>query len=126
MAFDGCSQLEGSHGLDGCSGFIVSRHVTSLSKDQLAEGEGRANQEEKVPSKPNRHGRSRYGLAHRYGTTLSDLYTHSWRRTPEASWRWIPKILALGEVGYLARRGEVRRLGSTARIVRRVRDPEPL
>lgn len=45
-------QLEGSQGLDGCVGFIVSKHLASPIEDRSVESVGRANQEDKVSSKP--------------------------------------------------------------------------
>lgn len=72
------------------------------------------------------HGLSRDGPAHRYGTQLPDLYAHSWRQIPNASWLWIPKHGCVDELGFVAMESEVIRLGSWARTVRRVRDPPPL
>ena len=42
-----------------------------------------------------------HGPAHRFGTTLEDLYAHSWRRIPTTSWIWIPKDVSLGDLGFL-------------------------
>ena len=66
------------------------------------------------------------GPPHRHGTHVSDLFAHSWRPIPSEVWRWIPKRACLGKLGFVARASEVRRLGSRAQIVRRVRNPPPL
>lgn len=101
---------------------IVGQHVV------VTPGSARAHQVSqlsKFRAESPRHG-SRIGPAHRFGTTLSDLFGHSWRRAPLSSWRWIPRLASIGEPGYIARKGEVRRLGFCARVVRRVLDPDPL
>lgn len=66
------------------------------------------------------------GPAHRYGTSLADIYAHSWRRIPSQSWRWIPTHSVLGELGFPARASEVRRWGGGAREVRQNHIPPPL
>lgn len=98
-----------------------ARHVVVPPVD----GANRVSHEPKIREGFSRHG-SRNGLAHRFGTTFADLFAHSWRRVPVSSWRWIPKFALVGEPGYIARSGEVRRLGLGARVVQRVSDPEPL
>lgn len=55
--------------------------------------------------------RSSSGSVHRFGSSLSDIFAHSWRRIPSASWRWIPKHACVGELGFIASSGAVRRWG---------------
>lgn len=55
----------------------------------------------------------------RYGTSLSDLYAHSWQRILAHSWQRISKRAVLGELGFIARVSEVHRLGRRARVVQR-------
>lgn len=62
----------------------------------------------------------------RYGTSLADIYAHSWRRIPTHSWRWVPKCTVLGELGFSARTSEIRRLGARAHVVRQNLPPPPL
>lgn len=111
----GCSEVS-----TGCSahpkdlGAARVRHVTRVRSE---EGDGAAPQT-LIASSP--------GPAHRYGTSISDLYDHSWHRVPISSWRWIPKLSVLGDLGFLAGRDEIQRFGATARVVRRICEPEPL
>lgn len=73
-----------------------------------------------------RLGRSSDGLAHRYATSLTDIFAHSWHSIPSSSWRWIPRRASVGELGFSARSSEVRHFGSQARVVRQIRDSPPL
>lgn len=126
--------LEDSRRLDvpsgGCSGRLPidldkgrARHVSRLPVDG---GDDGVHQGLKVRDDPHRHGSNRIGLAHGFGTNLSDLFSHSWRRVPVSSRCWIPKhsrwassVFSLGEV-------KSTDLGLGARVVRRVQEPEPL
>lgn len=125
--------LEDSRRLDvpsgGCSGRLPidldkgrARHVSRLPVDG---GDDGVHQGLKVRDDPHRHGSNRIGLAHGFGTNLSDLFSHSWRRVPVSSRCWIPKhsrwassVFSLGEV-------KSTDLGLGARVVRRVQEPEP-
>lgn len=96
-----------------------ARHV---DRDRSEEGDGA------VPSTSltSRHGLDRPRLAHRYVTSIADIYAHSWCRVLSSSWWWIPKISILDGLGFLAKRGEIRRFGDTTRVARRIGEPEPL
>lgn len=75
-------------------------------------------------------GQSSAGPAHRFGTTLSDIFAHSWRRILSTLWRWIPKRVCVwggGDLGFVAReRAKSVGWGLRARRVRRILDPPPL
>lgn len=62
----------------------------------------------------------------RFGTSLPDLFSHSWRRIPTQEWHWIPKRVLLGELGFCASLRDIRRFGGKARVVRRNCSPPPL
>lgn len=85
-----------------------------MAEDRLEDDGGKAHQGSREP----RHGLDRFGPTHRYGTNLFDIFDHSWCRVPVTSWRWIPKLLVLGDLGFLTRRGEVRSFEATTRVVR--------
>lgn len=58
------------------------------------------------------------GPVHRFRTSLSNLFSHSWCKILHSSWRWIPRHMCLGDLEFLARSSEVLRLGSHAKVVR--------
>lgn len=77
-----------------------------------------------IRASTDKHGPS--GMNRRFGTSLHDLFSHSWRRISTQAWRWIPKGALLGETGYCASSRDIRRFGDKARVVRRNRSPPPL
>lgn len=101
-------------------------HVDCQAAERPDRGEGGAHQVSKLLGAYNHIGGNRIGSGHQFGSTLSDIFDRSWRRAPRLSWRWIPKSSSLGDLGFVARSCEVRRFGSQARVVRCVREPEPL
>jgi hypothetical protein len=58
------------------------------------------------------------------GLSLAQVFRHSWRPI-NPNWLWVPRSNILSGKGYQARPEEVRRLGQSARRIKRVEPPTP-